>query len=92
MSRGHKYFDPILRDIYRFWVEQIKIDFFTSKYIDFTVQDFYIEFQNSKDLPYFYPDLYLYLDHYSFLPTHKSIRENQEKRWLLPVQALATML
>lgn len=87
-----KHFDPILQDIYRFWVEQIKIEYPTSKFIDFTVQDFYVEFQESKDLLYFYPDLYLYLDHYSFLPTRKSIREKQEERWLVPIQILATLL
>lgn len=86
-----KYFDPQLREIYQFWIDQIKIEFPTSKYKDFTVADFFEEFQNSKDLDRFYPDLYLALDHYSFLPTRKEIKKQQDYKWRLMLRAVSSL-
>jgi len=87
-----KYFDPFLRDIFALWVSRIPEVFPGSKYEGFTVADFMEEFKDSKDLNHFYPDLYLYLDHSSFLPTRKAVKEKQRNTWQLPLKSLMTAL
>lgn len=88
----NKFSKEELLAIFAIWVEQIKEEFPTSKYATFTVADFFEEFQNSPDLSYFYPNLYLSLDHYSFLPTRKEIKRKQNRLWLRPLQALLKLM
>ncbi len=87
-----KYFDPILYEIYSYWVLRIKVEFPNSRYANFTIADFFEERKGSKDIPFYYNEMFWYMDHHSLLPTKKSIREKQKNRWLNPVKALATLM
>lgn len=80
-----------LMDIFQIWVDRIAEEFPNSKYIDYSVEDFYEQFKNSRDRHQLYPDNFWYLDHFSFTPSQKRLRELAKDKWnhLLMVSAVA---